>query len=128
MVSPGATRYCFPPDLITAYITPPELKTNHDYTGSAAGASTQAFNRSNASLLQSVLEVRFSYADRLFQANLENPKAWGTRLEPVAARILQKSIPTSKQRKDPKIEITMSIDYLYPKRQLTATAVHRLKA
>src|ERR1700722_6554459 len=41
MVSPGATRYCFPPDLITAYITPPELKTNHDYTGFAAEASTQ---------------------------------------------------------------------------------------
>jgi hypothetical protein len=40
-VSPGATRYCFPPDLITAYITPPELETNHYYTGFAAEASTQ---------------------------------------------------------------------------------------
>src|SRR5258708_24168135 len=33
IVSPGATRYCFPPDLITAYIAPPELKANHNYTG-----------------------------------------------------------------------------------------------
>src|SRR5882672_10842477 len=41
MVSPGATRYCFPPDLITAYIAPPELKANNDYTGRMAEASTR---------------------------------------------------------------------------------------
>src|SRR6266481_410957 len=45
MVSPGATRYCFPPDLITAYITPPDLETNHNYTGIEAGPSTLGFQR-----------------------------------------------------------------------------------
>jgi hypothetical protein len=33
MVSPGATRYCFPPVLMTAYICPPAVKTNVDYMG-----------------------------------------------------------------------------------------------
>src|SRR6202035_3530869 len=31
IVSPGATRYCLPPVLITAYISLHPLKTNHDY-------------------------------------------------------------------------------------------------
>src|SRR5258707_13605379 len=29
MVSPGATRYCFPPVLITAYIGPPRARDKH---------------------------------------------------------------------------------------------------
>src|SRR5215471_1664601 len=33
IVCPGATRYCLPPDLITAYIaTSSSVKTNPDYT------------------------------------------------------------------------------------------------
>jgi hypothetical protein len=40
-VSPGATRYCFPPVLMTAYIDPPSAKANNDYTGFTPVPSTR---------------------------------------------------------------------------------------
>src|SRR5207244_13458171 len=40
MVSPGATRYCFPPVLITAYIDPPGVKDKLQLYGAIEGAST----------------------------------------------------------------------------------------
>src|SRR4029453_6028757 len=37
IVCPGATRYCFPPDRITAYIVPSSsIKTNGNYTQNSA--------------------------------------------------------------------------------------------
>src|ERR1700730_1149062 len=41
IVSPGATRYCFPPVLMTANIVPPSSKTNPDYRGQLPVSSTQ---------------------------------------------------------------------------------------
>src|SRR6266481_5862235 len=40
MVSPGATRYCFPPVCMTAYIAPPPVKTNPNYRGFTPTPST----------------------------------------------------------------------------------------
>src|SRR5215467_14932850 len=43
MVSPGATRYCFPPVLMTAYIIPPGAKDKLQLYGSMGRASTRVF-------------------------------------------------------------------------------------
>src|SRR5216684_9325001 len=40
IVSPGVTRYCFPPVCMTAYIAPPPVKTNPNYRGFTATPST----------------------------------------------------------------------------------------
>src|SRR5260370_37154301 len=40
IVSPGATRYCFPPVSMTAYIAPPPVKTNVNYSGFTSNPST----------------------------------------------------------------------------------------
>src|SRR5579872_7079853 len=40
-VSPGATRYCFPPDRITAYITPPDANRKPRLYGYLLAASTK---------------------------------------------------------------------------------------
>src|SRR6266404_6006385 len=40
IVSPGATRYCFPPVCMTAYIAPPPVKTNPNYRGFTPTPST----------------------------------------------------------------------------------------
>src|SRR3974377_2083204 len=46
MVSPGATRYCFPPVCITAYITPPiTINANSNYTCRPPPPSTHQFPR-----------------------------------------------------------------------------------
>src|SRR6266436_3448594 len=45
IVSPGATRYCFPPVCMTAYIAPPPVKTNPKYRGFTPTPSTHENHR-----------------------------------------------------------------------------------
>src|SRR5260370_1325591 len=55
IVSPGATRYCFPPVCMTAYIAPPAVKTNPNYRGFTPTPSTHENHAMNQSSIAPLL-------------------------------------------------------------------------
>src|SRR6202035_3147286 len=76
----GATRYCFPPVCMTAYIAPPPIKPNPDYRSFTRSPSTHENQRHSAkstvvgqfpmSALVSRQEGKLTRATRRFQTRV----------------------------------------------------------